>query len=113
MAYDPSHPTDKDKARFALGDTSNIPATELLSDTTINAELGARGYAAGVAFLARGLATRFARKAGSVTLPNGLSMSWPKRVERWQTLAKEMDAQAAHESVPRAATGRARNIVVW
>ena len=112
MTYNASHPTDKDTARYALGDTSNDAATELLTDTTIIAELTARGYAAGVAFLAGGLATRFAQ------LPTSLSsgpdaMAWADRVDAWQKLAVRMDAETGLASIDRMVTSRALNRAVW
>lgn len=112
MSYDPSHPTDKDRARYALGDTSNDAATELLTDDTIEAELADKGYAGGVAFLAGGLATRFAQQPSSVT-DAGTSVTWGERVSAWQKLAAGQQAQAAQEAVERTVTSRARNVVVW
>lgn len=84
MAYDPTLATAIDRVRFAVGDTA---ATPLLPDATYTAliatygESGAAGQAAGA------LAVLFAQKPGSVTLPNGLSVSWASRVSAWQRIA--------------------------
>jgi hypothetical protein len=87
MSYDDTLPEDKDKARFLLGDTAD---SELLSDDHIEAVLSMYSFNAALAFMATGLASRFARKPGSVTLPNGLSVSWAERVKNWQALALDM-----------------------
>lgn len=91
MSYDDTLPTDKDKARFLLGDTSNDATTELLSDSTVTSAITNYGYTSGVAFLASGLATRFAQQPGSVSV-GGKSVSWPDRVRRWVELAAQMRA---------------------
>lgn len=86
MSYDDELPTDKDKIRALVGDTG---ATELVTDAHINAVLAAYdSFNAALAFVANELAATFAQRPGSVTLPNGLSVSWRDRVSTWLALAK-------------------------
>ena len=92
MSYDDSLPTNTDKARALIGDTSNNAATELLTDDHIDAVLALYTFNPGVAFLAEELAIRYAQKPGSVSLPGGLSVSWPTRVQMWKALAAQMRA---------------------
>lgn len=92
MSYDDTLPADLDKARALIGDTSNDSATELVTDDHIDAVLALYPFNGAVAWLAEELATRFAQKPGSVTLPGGLSVSWSARVSAWQALAKQMRA---------------------
>lgn len=92
MSYDDSLSTNTDKARALLGDTSNDPATELVTDDHIDAALLLYSFNGGVAFLASELASRFAQKPGSVGLPGGLSVSWADRVKTWLALAAQMRA---------------------
>lgn len=92
MAYDDTLPTDLDKARALLGDTTNDSATELLTDDHIDAVLGLYTFNSAVAFMAEGLAARFAQKVSSVGLPGGLSASWSERVKYWKGLAEQMRA---------------------
>lgn len=89
MSYDDTLPTDLDKARALLGDTAS---TELLTDDHIEAVLALYAFNGGVAFLAQELATRYAQKPGSVSLPSGLSVSWAERVKTWLALAQQMRA---------------------
>jgi hypothetical protein len=90
MSFDDTLPTAADRARYLLGDTSNDSATELLTDDAVDAALSLYGYAGGVAFMAEGLAARFAQKVSSVGLPGGLSASWSERVKYWLGLAERM-----------------------
>lgn len=90
MTYSASSTTDRNTARFLLGDTSNDVATELLTDAQIDAMLTLYGYNPGVAFLAEGLAARFAQQVSSVSLPGGLSAAWSERVRYWKGLAEQM-----------------------
>lgn len=91
LSYDADLPTDVDKARAMLGDTSNDAATELLTDDHITAVLAWKGsFDAAVGFLAQELASRFAQQPGSVSLPSGLSVSWASRVRTWQDLANAL-----------------------
>lgn len=90
MTYTDTLPTDKDTARFLLGDTTNSVATELLTDDTINAALAIYGLNPAVAFLATGLATRFAQKPTDIGLPSGLRVAWAERIKTWLSLAAQM-----------------------
>jgi hypothetical protein len=92
MTYSASSTTDRNTARFLLGDTSNDVATELLTDAQIDAVITLHGYNGGVAYLAEGLAARFAQKVSSVSLPGGLSAAWSERVKYWTRLAEQMRA---------------------
>ena len=88
MSYSDTLETDLDKLRAWIGDTSNDPSTELLTDDHIEAVLALYPpFATALAFLADELAVRFAQKPGSVTLPSGLSVSWAERVKAWQAIA--------------------------
>lgn len=93
--YDDTLPTEMDDARSQL---QAIPATEgdaatgLISNEHIIAVIAAQGsLSAAVAYMARELALRFARKIGRVTLPSGLSVAWPDRVKYWWELAGIVD----------------------
>jgi hypothetical protein len=110
MSYDPTSTADRDRARALLGDTD---FDELLTDAHMDAVLTQYGYTLGVAFLADELAVRFARQPGSVSLPSGLSVSWPDRVAAWVRLATRLRIEAGQASAARNATSRAKNIVVW
>lgn len=90
MAYDDTLPTDLDKARMLLGDTSNDSSTELLTDDHIDAVLGLYSFNSAVAFMAEGLAARFAQDPSSVSLPSGLSVAWSERVKYWKGIAQQM-----------------------
>lgn len=92
MPYDPDLLTSLDKARALLGDTSNDPATELLTDDHIEAVLAlyATSFDSAVAFLADELVVTYAQQPDSVTLPSGLSVRWSERVKAWQALAARL-----------------------
>lgn len=92
MSYSDTLETNLDKVRALLGDTSNNPATELLTDDHIDAVLALYSFNPAVAFMAEGLAARFAQKVSSVGLPGGLSASWSERVKYWKGLAAQMRA---------------------
>lgn len=90
MSFSDTLDTQLDQARYLLGDTTNDPATELLTDDAVDAALTLYGYNGGVAFMAEGLAARFAQKVSSVSLPGGLAASWSERVKYWLNLAVRM-----------------------
>jgi hypothetical protein len=90
MSYDDTLPSELDKARALLGDTSNDSATELLTDDHIDAMLALQGFNAAVSWMAMELAARFAQDPSSVSLPSGLSVSWSERVKYWLNLADQM-----------------------
>ena len=90
MSYDDTLPTDLDKIRALLGDTSNDAATELLTDDHIEAMLSLYSFNAATATMAMSLAARFAQEPDRVTLPSGLSVSWSERVKYWLSLASQM-----------------------
>jgi hypothetical protein len=84
MSYDDTLPTDKDYVRFVLGDTETA---ELLTDAQILAVLATMTRNSTIAFLAQGLAARYAQNPDRVTLPSGLSVAWSERVKYWRDLA--------------------------
>ena len=85
MSYDPTSTDDRDLARGLLGDIDE--ASELRADAHYDAMLTLYGLNGAIAFIATSLAAQYARKPGSVRLPNGLSVSWPERVGMWRALA--------------------------
>lgn len=92
MSFSDTLETQLDQARFLLGDTTNDPSTELLTDDHIDAVLALYAFNPAVAFMAEGLAARFAQKVSSVGLPGGLSASWAERVKNWKDIAAQMRA---------------------
>jgi hypothetical protein len=92
MTYTDTLPTSRDTARFLLGDTSNSAGTELLTDAAIDAVLVIYAPNPAVAFLATGLASRFAQKPSDVALPHGLRVAWRERIAAWLGLAAQMRA---------------------
>ena len=90
MPYSDTLESDLDKVRALLGDTSNVAATELLTDDHIEAMLALYAFNVAVAYMATGLAARFAQDPSSVSLPSGLSVSWSERVKYWLSLAAQM-----------------------
>lgn len=110
MPYDPTLPTDKDKARWRIGDTA---AVEELTDDHIESVLTQEGFTLGLSKLADELALIFAKKPNSVS-KSGKSVSWADRVGPLQKLAAQLRGEAgAEDTSGRNATSRARNIVVW
>lgn len=90
MSYSDTLDSTLDKVRALLGDTSNDASTELLTDDHIDAVLALYPFNSAVAFMAEGLAARFAQKVSSVSLPGGLAASWAERVKYWKGLAVQM-----------------------
>lgn len=72
------------RVRRAVGD---IASPGLVPDETITAYLDLYGEAGAIRAVAGALAIEYAQKPGSVTLPNGLSVSWASRVSAWQRIA--------------------------
>lgn len=87
MSFDPTLPTDRDTSRFWLGDWATV---ELLTDAQYDAVLSLYGLENGTAFLADGLAVKYAQEPDRVTLPSGLSVSWSSRVSTWLALAERL-----------------------
>lgn len=95
--YDPTLPTEMDDARYQLG---AIPITEgdadtgLISNETIVAAIAAQGsLSAGVAYLARGLAIRFAQLPTSIRSGSD-GLAWADRVKFWWELAGIVETAA-------------------
>lgn len=84
MSFDPSLAEPRDVSRFWLGDWGEV---ELLTDDQYDASLSAYGLEPGTAFLADGLAAKYAQQPDRVTLPSGLSVAWSERVKAWAALA--------------------------
>ncbi|HEU5097903.1 MAG TPA: hypothetical protein VFU22_02590 [Roseiflexaceae bacterium] len=87
--------TDLDRARSLLGDTIVSPASKALhSDEHMAAVLEAEGsLAAGVAYLADELVTRFAQQPVRIA-DDGSSIDFSARIPVWQALATRMRALA-------------------
>lgn len=97
-SYDEAQPTDLDKARGLLGDTTVDPETSALhSDEHIDAILTRDGFLLGVAFLADELVTRIGREPVKIA-SDGSSLDFSARIPAWQTLAGRMRAEAAASS---------------
>lgn len=84
MSYIDTLPTDKDRVRAILGDTSD---PELLTDGHINAILGTEDSVSGaVAFLAYELVARYINEPVKVTL-DGETEDYTGRLAAWSALA--------------------------
>jgi hypothetical protein len=93
-SYDEEQPTDLDKARGLLGDTTVDPETSALhSDEHIEAILDRDGFLLGVAFLADELVTRIGREPVKIA-SDGSSLDFSARIPAWQSLGGRMRAQA-------------------
>lgn len=103
MSYTDTLPTDKDYVRFVLGDTGT---TELLSDAQILAELARNTRNGTIAFLAQGLAARYAQMPTSVS-SNGKSVSWAERVKYWLSLVASGGVAGAYSVAPNRTDGYA------
>lgn len=106
MGYDPTLPTDKDYVRFVLGDTETV---ELLPDAQILAVLSTNTRNGSIAFLAQGLAARYARKPTSIS-SSGDSLVWAERVKYWLSLVAsggQAGASGAFSTTPTRADGYA------
>jgi hypothetical protein len=115
-SFDEELPSDLDRARFELGDTTVEPEEDaLLSDEAIAAVIAWKGYTAGVAYLAEGLIARFGQEPDSVRLPSGLAVSFRDRIAVWTRLAnrKAASVSASSSSAGAAVSGDTANVVVW
>lgn len=92
MSFDATLPTDRDTVRALLGDTSGSGATELVTDAYIDALLLLYSVTDTVAFIATGLAVRYAQQPTDITMPSGVRISWGKRIASWESLAAQMRA---------------------
>lgn len=105
-SYDESLPTDKDWARFKLGDTDS--SEWLLADETITAEITRLGKYAGIASLARGLIARFGRESNRLERDGDVKIEWKDRLAGWRQVAEEMDRLA--KANPRVTVERGRRV---
>lgn len=112
MSYDDTDRSDLNKAREALGDTSNDSA-EHFTDDHIVAVLTEQGYNAGLAALASEFAAWAAQQPDRVTLPSGLSISWADRVAQLNRLAAKMLALAAQQTAVAPLSARTATQAVW
>lgn len=93
--YDETLPTEKDEARYLLGDTVVEPESRALrSDEHINAVIAKKGFELGVAFIAEGLIAEFGQQPVKLS-DSGASLDFSARIPAWTTLAQRMRAAAA------------------
>lgn len=93
-SYDEEQPTDLDKARGLLGDTTVEPEERALhSDEHITAILARDGFLRGVAFLADELVTRIGQQPVRIA-DDGSSIDFSARIPAWSALASRMRAEA-------------------
>jgi hypothetical protein len=112
MSYDATDRSDLNKAREALGDTSNDSA-EHFTDDHIVSVLTEQGYNAGLAALASEFAAWAAQQPDRVTFESGLSFSWADRVAQLNRLAAKMLALAAQQTAVAPLSARAATQAVW
>ena len=83
--YDPTHATDKDRARGMLGDTG-AAGIYRLQDETIIAELSRTSFHQGLAVLAQMLITLVSQEPDSVDDDGKLKVEWRNRIRSWEGL---------------------------
>lgn len=97
--YDPSLPSEKDKVRLLIGDTS--VATPLYQDETIEAMLDIHGSANPTAVaLCRALAAKYSRDADKWV--GDLKINASQRAKAFLALAESLAKEAASRGVPSA-----------
>ena len=116
-SYNEEQPSNLDKARGLLGDTTVEPETRALhSDEHIEAILVRDGFDLGVAFLADELVTRIGREPVRIA-DDGSSVDFSARIPAWEKLATRMRAAAAAASsaatAGAAGTTAVSNQVCW
>jgi hypothetical protein len=106
-SYDETLPTDRDRARYLLGDTAVDPEADALrTDEHYDAVLADEPtFEAAVILIANSLITEFAQEPDSIRLVNGLSISFKERIDAWDRLVTQM--QATQTAAAAAATQRA------
>jgi hypothetical protein len=98
MSYDPSLATDLDRMRFRLGDTSNDPATELLSDETYEAELTRLvDWRLAAASIATSLSNSAGMALTSFSASGDISVGWGDRRAHLLKVAADLRAEYAAE----------------
>lgn len=96
-SYDERLTTDRDRVRFALGDTDE--ADWLFADATIDAVLASEGSVdAAVLYLARGLIARFAQEPVVIS-SNGETQDYRDRLKTWQQIVDTAEAAIAAAAV--------------
>ena len=93
--YSPALGTDRDRARFIVGDTGELLDSSgeqvwLLQDETIEALLSQFGYAEGVAQICEALISRFAQEPDQYEEEGGIQVRWSERIKAWKELARRM-----------------------
>src|SRR4051812_35754580 len=102
-SYDEEQPTNLDKARGLLGDTTVEPESRALhSDEHIEAILTRDGFLLGMAFLADELVARIGQQPVRIA-DDGSSLDFSARIPAWTALATRMRALAASASAAAAA----------
>lgn len=97
-SYDEEQPSDLDRARGLLGDTTVEPETSALhTDEHIEAILARDDFYLGVAFLADELVARIGREPVRIAA-DGSSLDFSARIPAWEKLAGRMRAAAAAAS---------------
>lgn len=114
--YDELLPTNRDRARYLLGDTDVSNA--LRTDEHYDAVLAQHSsFEAAVKFIAEGLITEFAQQPDTVRLVSGLSISFKERIDAWEGLIRRLDAAISQQADVIAhhayGTDGVRTIVEW
>lgn len=96
-SYDDRLSTERDRIRFALGDTDD--PNWLFADATIDAVLVSEGSVdAAVLYLARGLIARFAQQPVVITA-QGETQDYRDRLTTWQRIVDTAEAAVAAAAV--------------
>jgi hypothetical protein len=95
--YNEALPTDRDRARYLLGDTAVEPEEDALrTDEHYNAVLASEpSFEAAVILIANGLIAEFGQEPDSIRLVSGLTISFKERVKAWERLVKQLQTTVA------------------
>lgn len=99
ILFDAALGTERDRARFMLGDTGALlddagGQVWLLQDETLDALIETYGFREAVALAADGLVARFAQEPDSYADEGGVKVEWRERIDAWRDLAKRMRVSA-------------------
>ncbi len=94
-SYDENIPTERDRARYLLGDIAVDPEEDALrTDEHYESVLaGEPTFEAAVIFIANGLIAEFGQEPDTIRLVSGLSISFKERIDAWDRLVKQLQAQ--------------------
>jgi hypothetical protein len=94
-SYVETLPTDRDRARYLLGDTDVDPEENALrTNEHYNAVLAAEAtFEAAVILIANSLIAEFAQEPDTIRLVNGLSISFKERIKAWERLVTQLQTQ--------------------